>query len=145
MARGRTPGDSRTGFTLIEVLAVLAITVMISTLAFPRMETAIARFAFDQTLTAVTANLRVAAAESLSTGKRVSLSVAKDGRSYAWQGVSPRLLPDTVRMKQVSEGPIAFYADGSSTGGVLEIASGTRQARIAVDPITQGIRIWVAQ
>mgnify|MGYP002715217543 CR=1 FL=1 len=141
MPRGRTPGVVRAGFTLIEVLAVLAITVMISGLAFPRIETAIARFAFDQTLTAVTANIRVAAAESLSTGKRVALSVAKDGHSYAWQGVSPRLLPDTVSMRQVSEGPIAFYADGSSTGGVLEVASGKRLARIAVDPITQGVSI----
>lgn len=145
MPGGRTPGDSRTGFTLIEVLAVLAITVMISTLAFPRIETAITRFAFDQTLTAVSANIRIAAAESLSTGKRVVLSVAKDGRSYAWQGVSPRLLPDTVRMKQRSDGAIAFYADGSSTGGVLEVASGKRQALIAVDPITQGINIRLAQ
>ncbi|WP_222872807.1 type II secretion system protein [Hankyongella ginsenosidimutans] len=35
MPRGRTPGVVRAGFTLIEVLAVLAITVMISGLAFP--------------------------------------------------------------------------------------------------------------
>lgn len=147
MRQGATPAirrdilARRAGFTLIEVLAVMAITVMIASLAFPRIQTAITRFAFDQTVTAVTANIRVAAAESLSTGKRVVLSVAGDGRSYGWQGVSPRQVPDTVSIKQVSDGPIAFYADGSSTGGALEITSGKRLAEIAVDPITQGVRV----
>ena len=115
------------GFTLIEMLVVLAVLALISSLAFPAVERAFARERF-----------RAAGADL-----EMRLHAARD--TAITRGQVTRFDPGAVPQGLALAGPrtgIVFYPDGSATGGQLVLGAvageGTapRQFRLAVDGAT---------
>jgi general secretion pathway protein H len=127
-ATGRAP---QAGFTLIECLAVLAITALASAIAFPSLEMAMHATAMTQSREALIANLRQARGRTLSGGEAEALVVRPDGGAYGWNGGITRGLPSGLTLRQ-DAGLIAFYPDGSTTPGRLVLSSGARRAIITV-------------
>jgi prepilin-type N-terminal cleavage/methylation domain-containing protein len=119
------------GFTLLEMLVVLGIAALISGIGFPAMQRQIAAQEFRTGVASATALLRDARARALRGDGVIRIEAGPEGLR-AGQTTLP--LPRTVSV--ALDRPIAFYGDGSATGGIVAITGAARQARIAVATAT---------
>ena len=128
-------GDGRAqGFTLIEALAVVAITALVSSIAFPRLQSAIGAQEFRAARGTVELGLGETRAAAIRSGEPVRFLITRDGSSFTVQDRPERRLPDAVRLRQKSE--IIFFADGTSTGGLVTLSGKDQQASFAIFPTT---------
>jgi prepilin-type N-terminal cleavage/methylation domain-containing protein len=125
-------GDA--GFTLLEMLVVLAITALIAGIGFPRMQGQIAAQEWRTGVASVAALLRTARAQALRSGAVTTVSVAPDGHRLHLGDAEPVVLPASVVVK--SPRPLAFFGDGSSRGGEIAVRGAGRSVRIRVAPAT---------
>jgi type II secretory pathway pseudopilin PulG len=123
-------GDA--GTTLIEALVVVGIMSLVITVAFPRLQQSMVTLVRRQAATAVVERLREAHATALLKDQPIVFSVADNGRLYGWRGSTARTNAG-VYLRPTS-GPIAFYGDGTSSGGAVWITSARRSYLIGVDP-----------
>ncbi len=121
-ATGRT--DER-GYTLIEMLVVLAVMGLVSGIAFPSVERAVAAQQFRKDVAAAEALLRDARATAIARGVSVR--------------ISEQDAPDKVALT-MPRGAQRFYPDGSADGGSVIVARGNRRARLEIDAATGLIR-----
>ncbi len=117
------------GFTLLEMLVVIAIATLIAGLGFPRLQGQIGAQEWRTATASATALLRDARARALRGGRVTTVAVAADGTALRLDG-DALVLPHTVRV--TASGPLAFHADGSASGGDIAITSGARVARLGV-------------
>jgi prepilin-type N-terminal cleavage/methylation domain-containing protein len=113
------------GFTLTEMLVVLAILGLMANIAFPAVERSITQQRYRTAVGAVEAALREARANSISKGIETPFS--------------PPLLPDGMALTS-PRSKIRFFADGSANGGTIAITIGQRSARFTIDSGTGLIR-----
>jgi prepilin-type N-terminal cleavage/methylation domain-containing protein len=111
LATGRS-ADS--GMTLMEVLVVVAISVLISTIAFPRLERLITSVQFRQSSTLLAAHLRMAQARAWLQQIPIAVAISPDGRSYAWTGGQAQTLPENVTLRSSKAEPVVFFPDSST-------------------------------
>lgn len=109
------PGSA--GFTLVELLVGLAIVAAALALALPYLPRLAPGAALDAAVAEAAANLRAARATAIRDNRPV-LAAIENGRLT-----------------------VEFQPDGSSTGGSLDLGSGQRVRRIAVDPLTGRITV----
>ena len=126
--------STQAGTTLIEALVVVAITTMVALIGFPRMQQGFLTLAQRQTVSVVAARLRQARAESLRRDAPIVFSIAVDGRSYgASDGGFVNAPPGVTVTTPTGPGTrIAFYGDGSSSGGAVWISAGRRTIAVLV-------------
>ncbi|WP_421848471.1 type II secretion system protein [Novosphingobium sp.] len=119
------PSGTHGGFTLLEMLVVLAITGLIAGLLYPQIETA--RFAVRQRVAReqVAAGAEAARAMALRSGAPVTLR-ADPGGAALLIGGARRITLDSTGLIRLTVRPqtILFYPDGSTTGGRLVLGSG---------------------
>jgi type II secretory pathway pseudopilin PulG len=115
------------GTTLIEALAVVAITAAVSLIAFPRMQQSFLALAQRQTATAVAERLRETRAWAVSRDTPVIFAAASGGRGYGPSTLPASPTPPGVAVFVDAPGRIAFFGDGSSTGGVVRVRAGARR------------------
>ena len=126
----RGAGDA--GETLIEALAVVAIVGLVAAIAFPRLQQGLLALSQRQAVAVLTARVRQTRAEALDRDAAAVFAVAADGRSYA-AGGSPRVaVPPGVTLSATPDRRIAFYGDGSSTGGRIVVRAGRRTTTLAI-------------
>lgn len=111
----------KNGFTLMEMLVVLAVLGLITGIAFPSVERTIAHQQYRLATGAVEAALRNARATA----------IAKDTETTF---VSPPV-PDGIAVT-TTRGGIRFYEDGSANGGSIAVAMGQRRSGFSVDAVT---------
>jgi general secretion pathway protein H len=119
------------GTTLIEALVVVAIVSLVTMVAFPRLQQAWLSYARRQTTAAVVERLREARATAVMKDQPVVFSVADNGRLYGWRGATART-GGGVYLRS-ADGPIAFFADGTSSGGAIWITASRRSYLVGVD------------
>lgn len=146
------PGASRdarrtqAGFSLLELVAVLFLMALLLGLVLPGLIGSWEREKNRSTLREFTTTLRTARSDAVTRGSRVRLFLnLKTGRyrlegstqEGALKGVS---LTDALLVWQnpeKSRGYIAFYGDGSTSGGKLALVEPTgRRYLLEVEPIT---------
>jgi len=130
-------GDA--GTTLIEMLAVLGITGLVVMVGFPRLQQAMQTLARRQIATAVVERLREAHATALLKDRPIVFSVADRGRLYGWPGATAHTTGG-VYLTPVN-GPIAFYGDGTSSGGGVWITGARRSYLVGVDPVNSAVGV----
>jgi type II secretory pathway pseudopilin PulG len=119
------------GTTLIEAMVVVGIMALVVMIAFPRLQQNMVTLVRRQTATAVVERLREAHATALLKDQPVVFSVADNGRLYGWRGSTARTNAGVYLRS--ANGPIAFYGDGSSSGGAVWITSARRSYLVGVD------------
>jgi type II secretory pathway pseudopilin PulG len=141
-------GDDRlarnAGETLIEALAVVAIVGLVAAVAFPRMQQGLLGLSQRQTAAVVTARLRQARAQAMERDSIVVFAVADGGHAYGLTDGAATPTPPGVALtaRQGGGGRITFYADGSSTGGVIGVQAARRT--IAISVATPGGAVSIA-
>jgi Tfp pilus assembly protein FimT len=122
------------GTTLIEALAVVAITTMVSLVAFPRMQQGFLAMSQRQTVAAVTERLRETRAWAMRRDSPAVFAVARDGSRYGSSNAPASPLPTGVGVFVDGGGRIAFFGDGSSTGGVVRVRASAKTMAVRVAP-----------
>ena len=129
-------GNGVRGFTLVEMLAVLAVIGLIGGLGFPRMQAALRQQELRLTVSSVGGALRLARAEALRSQGAAQFHLANDGRLYGVATQVLRTARDTPVPASITlsapPGGIRFFGDGSSSGGRVIAASGNRRVQFDV-------------
>ena len=135
----QAPPDHDAGYTLLELLVVLVVIALVSGLAatmFPGRTSAVELAAAARRITALAADARQ---QAQASGVPVTLTFDAERHalvSSAGDGREP--LPDNAEIAISSMLPIetpasiAFYPDGSSSGGAIALRSGERTTRISM-------------
>jgi general secretion pathway protein H len=151
-SRPRQPGArggahrAQAGFTLLELMAVLALMGLLLGLVLPGLLHSWERESNRATLREFITTLRTARSEAVTRGLRVRLFLdLKTGR-YRLEGSTQQGALKGVGLSDAqlvwqnpekSQGYIAFYGDGSTSGGTLALVEPTgRRYLLTVKPIT---------
>jgi type II secretion system protein H len=126
------------GFTLIELIVVLAIIALVAGLALPNLVGGKVSAELPAAEQELRAALRRARAVALAENREVRFTAAADGSSYAVDGESRTLRAGSdLRVEIVGFGPqnppaIVFFPGGGASGGrvVLRNPKGTRSLEI---------------
>lgn len=105
--------------SLIEALITVAISVLIASIALPRMDSAMQASARTSAQVTLVADLRSARAQAMRTGAAVTLTIGADGAAYD-AGQGSVTLPRGVRVAGRAR-RITFFPDGSTDGSLLTI------------------------
>jgi type II secretory pathway pseudopilin PulG len=117
---------------LIESLAVLAITAAISALVFPSFERTLNTAALAAATSSLQASLHAARARALALGSPEQLALAQGGEGWGWSSGLFTRLAGPVRLQLASGRPIAFFRDGSASGGALVLSASGHSSEVDV-------------
>lgn len=147
--------SNQAGFTLVEVLVVLAMIALAAAVAMPQALGSRQRLALEAAAIDIASEMKSARAAAIRTNTEQTLTIDTVSRRYTRDGwTEARPLPgqftvalDTIRTEQTGSaaGRIRFYPDGSATGGRVILSSGPRRAVVAIDWLTGGLRVSVEQ
>jgi len=142
------------GFSLLELMAVLGLMALLLGLVLPGLLHSWEREANRATLREFATTLRTARSEAVTRGLKVRLFLnLKSGRyrlegttrEGALSGVSLTDAQLVWQNPEKSQGYIAFYGDGSSSGGKLALVEPTgRRYLLEVGPITGKVSLKTA-
>ena len=133
------------GFTLVEMLIVLAILALALTVSLPYARHSTEVQKVSQSAHAVSALLRAARSSAIAQSKSVVVSFDRKLRQFSSDSLNkPVQLPETTDLQfftaksEVSNGTadIRFYSDGSSTGGKIVFDDRAQQATISINWLT---------
>ncbi|MCU0893799.1 MAG: GspH/FimT family pseudopilin [Rhodospirillales bacterium] len=138
------------GFTLFEVLVVLAIVGLVTAVVAPVLFRGLAGTEARTVAREIAAALRQARGEAVAHNTDVAVTFDLSRRAYAVERSRPRPVPDGVAMElyaasaeqlDAAVGGIRFFPDGSSTGGQVTIGDGEARYAIDVDWLTGRVSI----
>lgn len=134
------------GFTLLELLVVLALLGSLVALVPVAYDRLTASMSYKDALTSIRSGLQTARHQAMSQGSDVSFFIDVNRRTFALEGQAMRQLPANVEVRatvaetQLSADGIAsvrFLASGSATGGSIDVARRSGQGtRLKVDWLT---------
>ena len=134
------------GFSLIELIVAITIVSLAAALAVPAFSGAVDRARLDASARALANGLKHARRQAVAGQAEVALTVdvASGGAWIGAQTLNVRLPADaslsmTTAVSERSDenqASIRFFADGSSTGGDIELSDGGRSHLIRVDWLT---------
>ncbi|MGL6044043.1 MAG: pilus assembly FimT family protein [Sandaracinobacteroides sp.] len=126
------------GFTLIEMLVVLAISALVAGLLFPSVERMTARAELLAARSLVAAELSQARSDALRFDRRVQVSVARDGGSLAHGDAVAIPMPAEIRIEGVPA-ILGFYPDGSASGGRITLTGDRLVTGLDIDARHGGV------
>ena len=142
--------DPAAGFTLIEMIVVLAVLgVVLASVAGYKPPWS-KGLALEATAAELAGQLRLARSEAITRNEGVALELDLVGRRYRIDNAAPRQLPVGMDMELLTVagerhaptvGGIRFHPDGSSSGGRIVLAEGSRRMAVGVDWLTGRVAI----
>lgn len=144
------------GFTLLELMVVLAIATLLLALAPPLIGSAIPGVELKAAARRVVSGLRLTREEAIRSGRDAAFTIDVEARAFQVDGGYRRAqLPEGLDLKlEAAEaemlsdhaGAVRFYPDGSSTGGRIVLARDDKGYQVGVEWLTGRVRIvpWEA-
>ncbi len=139
------------GFTLLELIVVMALMAILMTLVPPMISSALPGVQLKSASRELAAGLRFARNHALTAREESTLTLNVNGRSYKVTGrdksysiaddLKIELLTAESETKGENIGAIRFFPDGGSTGGRITLSYGERAYGIDVDWLTGKVRI----
>ncbi|MEO6968816.1 MAG: GspH/FimT family pseudopilin [Rhodanobacteraceae bacterium] len=136
------------GFTLLEILAVLALIGLALAVTAFSLDGGLDRAKLDASAREVTAALRHTRTRAMVEHRAQWFTLDLNQRSYASAGRDPKTFPAQTALHVTSAAEdvqhpgiarIRFFPDGSSTGGNIELRRKQREVRIDVDWLTGAV------
>jgi len=138
------------GFSLLEVLAVVALIAIAGVLAVAIIGGGMERMQVRSAARDIAANLRFTRAHALATGQPQRFSIDPSART--WQAPRDRRgrIPDRLEVaftgaremqERPGEGVIVFFDDGASTGGRVRLEAGDARWDVDVAWLTGEVRV----
>ncbi|MET0809007.1 MAG: GspH/FimT family pseudopilin [Pseudoxanthomonas sp.] len=138
------------GFTLIEILVVLALIAFATTLAAVAFSGGMDGMRLRSSSKEIAAQLRYARTLAIATGTPQRFSI--DPAGHRWQGARQRhgRIPESLSVEftgarqagvRGGEGGILFFADGASTGGRIQLQVKRAAWRIDVGWLTGEVKL----
>lgn len=146
----RRGASSDAGFTLLEIIVVLAVLGFALVLLVGYRPPWSRGFDLDTTAAELAAQLRLARSEAIAGNRAVALELDLPARRYRAGTAAPRALPAALAIELLTVagerrgetiGGIRFHPDGSSTGGRIVLADGTRRVAVGVDWLTGRVSV----
>ncbi len=118
------------GFTLLELMVVLALLALLMGLVLPGLQRTVKKERDRATLRQLTLVLRLARSQAATTRQRVRVFVNRETGRYWLEGSDRRGVLTGMRLGETRlvwqdqshrQGYVAFYGDGSSSGGKLAL------------------------
>lgn len=146
----RSPPRHGAGFTLLEVLLVMALVAAVSLLATVAMSGGLQRMQLRSAANEVAAQLRFTRAVAIASGQPQRFTIDPVARTWT----APRQRSGTVPQQMdvrftgarelqpsAGEGAIWFFGDGASSGGRVQLQAGAAQWQIDVAWLTGQVRL----
>jgi len=140
--------DSRAGFTLIEVMAVMLIIALVAALAVTMMPST-GRAGLKAVTMQTAALLRRERLGAILTGHDREVSLDRDRRIFVGDGGDTVALPQDITLDVLGidalwsgrQAVVRFHPDGASTGAVLKLSREKVEYEIRVNWYTGGVAI----
>jgi general secretion pathway protein H len=139
------------GFTLIEMLVVLAILALIMALVPAYLTGGTERIELKGAARAVAAALRETREEALARNRPLEFVIDLDRSRFRGVGaqvdhpmpasIGVTLVTTSEERRSAGRGAIRFFPDGSSTGGGVILARGTGRYDVLVDWLTGRVTV----
>ena len=138
------------GFTLIEILVVIVILGLVAALVAIHGPSRNLTLDLRATAQEIAQTLRLARARAIARDQIVGVAFDPATHMMRLEGTPPRKLPpdlgivvtatlgNTIGKRMAA---IRFAPDGSSSGGRVELGSGTRRVRVGVDWLTGRVSV----
>jgi general secretion pathway protein H len=141
------PARGRDGFSLLEMILVLAIAGLLAALVLPSLPGALESARLRGSAGEVRATFTLARTLAVSEARNRSVAFDQERGEFGIEGDTRKgLLPEGIRMAAVRPGDAAeergivrvrFYPDGSADEAVVALSSsGGGVLRVSVDPLT---------
>ena len=138
------------GFTLLEIVVVLAIMGFALVLIVGYRPPWSRGFDIETTAAELASQLRLGRSEAIVQNRAVALELDLKGHRYRVGTAVPPPLPASFSIElltvagerqSASAGDIRFNPDGSSTGGRIVLADGSRRVAVGVDWLTGRVSV----
>ncbi len=139
------------GFTLVEMLVVLAIVALVYAMTAPMLSAGFAGVQLKAAARQVASGLRKARNEAMARKDEVALTVDVEQRQFELTGdkrvyhmpekVELTLFTAQSQLINGKTGSIRFFPDGSSTGGRVTLSRGGRKYLVDIDWLTGRVKI----
>ena len=129
------------GTTLLESLVALAIIGLVASIGFPALQSSLSTLGLRQEVAVVASALREARGKALRADAPMDFVIAADGRAFSAPGVGAIPTRDGIALTGSPSRVIAFYGDGSSTGGAVWIRSSRQTSMVRVSPATGAVSV----
>lgn len=137
------------GFTLIEMLAAIAIVALVAGVAVPLLRPPPQGLQLEAAARALCAALRLTRTRAIATNQEIALVVDVERKSYRSPVIAETILPRAAgveltvadaRRESPQIGDFLFFPGGGSTGGDVTLLLGGRRATINVNWLTGDAR-----
>ncbi|HXO69424.1 MAG TPA: GspH/FimT family pseudopilin [Bradyrhizobium sp.] len=137
------------GFTLIEMLVVVAVLALTATFAMPLLSGGSEGFRLEMASSELAAAFRVTRSQAITRNIETALMIDVDRRTFSSAAVRQRPFAPDIEAKLTfasgirsasSDGGFKFFPDGSSTGGDVTLSLRGKQTKLCVDWLTGEVR-----
>jgi len=153
--RNQTGGSSVpilvSGFTLLELLIVLAIAAAAFAMVGPQVSSGLSTMKLNTAANDMASALRFARSRAVSSIREAEFFLDVEGHRYRVTGRQKEYrVPESIHLKLLTaeseildegKGIIRFFPDGSSTGGRVTLEAGARKRLVDVNWLTGHITI----
>lgn len=145
----RPEARRRAGFSLVEMLAALAILGLVAGLATQLVRRPSPRLGVESAARSLCAALRLTRMRAISANEEMSLTIDLRRKAFVSPVVASTPLPpeakidlavSAVERRNRDRADITFFPTGGSSGGEMSIAIGAARAEIAVNWLTGATR-----
>jgi len=146
--RGGGKGGGAEGFTLLEMIIVMALITLIMGISTVFFANTLMSSTFNTTVRDISSSIRYARSLAQIHGERKTVTIDLDARTFSIQGKDVREIPSDMNIKiidpvygEIFEGKYQFIATalGAVQGGTVVLWNESRTARIQPDPIVGSV------